>query len=193
MFSFITLWTFIYKFHTFVQQIGKHGLYILREACSGREILFFLMYFQLKCFSNGPLWHVTSRGRSSPGSDDARGASSTQSCITFRLITVTAGLLYDGLGCDEGQSVSSTVDDLEAFAQQTGRSGFDLEGAGQIIIAYCLQRVQIYSGRNVRASAARVQRVRFREAVYPLPVTAHRYSFCLSFIHFRAEVWSAGR
>lgn len=28
------LWTFIYKFHTFVQQIGKHGLYILKEARS---------------------------------------------------------------------------------------------------------------------------------------------------------------
>lgn len=83
----------------------QRGLFT--EKC--REILFFLMYFQLKCFSNGPLWHVTSRGRSSPGSDDARGASSTPSCITFRLITVTAGLLYDRLGCDEGQSVSSTV------------------------------------------------------------------------------------
>ncbi len=146
------------------------------------------MYFQLKCFSNGPCDTWRAAVVVHRGSDDARGASSTQSCITFRLITVTAGLLYDGLGCDEGQSVSSTVDDLEAFAQQTGRSGFDLEGAGQIIIAYCLQRVQIYSGRNVRASAARVQRVWFREAVYPLPVTALRYSFCLSFIHFRAEV-----
>lgn len=155
--------------------------------CSGREILFFLMYFQLKCFSNGPSWHVTSRGRSSPGRD----ASSTPSCITFRLITVTAGLLERRVGVRwrAVRFLNSAVVELEAFAQHTGSSGFDLEGVGQITIAYCLQRVQIYSGRNVQ----RVQRARFREAVYPLPVTALRYSFCLSFIHFRAEVWSAGR
>ncbi len=130
---------------------------------------------------------MTSRGRSSPGSDDARGASSTPSCITFRLITVTAGFLYDGLGCDEGQSVSSTVPSMSWRLLHSKLGGLALSlrvrGKSLLLIAYKECR-----STAAGTSATRVQRVRFREAVYPLPVTALRYSFCLSFIHFRAEV-----
>lgn len=40
------------------------------------------------------------------------------------------------------------------------------------IIAYCLQRVQIYSRRTIRPSAARVRHQRFRDAAYPSPLTS---------------------
>lgn len=100
MFSFVTLWTFIYKFHTFVQQIGKHGLYILREACSlkvsdcsGREIVFFFHdEIAPQTSFTGSRW-----------CDTEVHASSTLSCVTFGLITVTAGSLERrGWGAMEG-------------------------------------------------------------------------------------------